>query len=40
MDYSLLSATTGSFLAAILEGIKPAMNVNVIEMTTNRMACR
>jgi hypothetical protein len=33
-DYSVLSATTGSFLAALLEGMIPAISVSSILIST------
>lgn len=36
--YSERSATTGSFLEAILEGIKPANNVSIILIAMSTMA--
>ena len=33
--YSVLNASTGSFLLAILAGIKPAITVNKILINTN-----
>ena len=32
-DYSILKASTGSFLLAILEGIKPAIIVKIVLIT-------
>ena len=36
--YSVLNASTGSFLDAILDGIAPPINVNIILITTNIIA--
>ena len=36
--YSLLNASTGSFLLAILDGIRPAINVNKTDIITSTIA--
>ena len=36
--YSVLSAITGSFLLATLDGINPAITVNIILIETNTIA--
>ena len=36
--YSVLKATTGSFLAALLEGMKPAINDNAMLIKINMIA--
>ena len=38
LNYSLLRATTGSFLLAIFEGIRPAIIVKIIEIITKIIA--
>ena len=38
--YSVLSATTGSFFAALREGMMPAMSVSVMLMMTRMTATR
>lgn len=37
--YSVLSAITGSFLAAIPLGMRPAMSVKIVDKTMSKMPC-
>lgn len=39
MIHSTLNASTGFFLAAILDGIYPPINVNTVEMITSSTKC-